>query len=87
MIVANLKAQAGYTPIIHGNSFMQIISWDADGRLRPRGMLAYSQSQEPDSPHYADLTRLYSRGDWVEFPFTDAEIAADPNLRTVHLTE
>ena len=87
MIVAELKDQAGYTPIVHGNSYMQIIYWDAEGNLRPRAMLTYSQSQEADSPHYADLTRLYSRGEWIELPFSDEEIERDPNLQRLRLKE
>jgi len=51
MIVANLQKDKGYTPIQHGNSFIQVISWDKDGKLDPRGMLTYSQSQEPESDH------------------------------------
>ncbi len=87
MIVANLNEEKGYTPIVHGNSYIQVISWDESGRLDPRGILTYSQSQEPESPHYADQTELYSRGEWVRFPFEEAKIAADPNLRTLRLTE
>jgi acyl-homoserine-lactone acylase len=33
------------------------------------------------------MTRLYSEGEWVRLPFTDAEINADPNLRTLTLEE
>jgi hypothetical protein len=33
------------------------------------------------------MTRLYSKGEWVQLPFTDAEIEADPNLVTLVLTE
>jgi len=87
MIVANLAKDKGYTPIIHGNSFMQVISWDEDGKLDPRGMLTYSQSQEPESPHYADLTHLYSEGKWIRFPFSEAEIQADPKLVVLELSE
>jgi acyl-homoserine-lactone acylase len=87
MIVADLHKDKGYTPIVAGNSYIQVISWDAEGDLDPRGILTYSQSQEPESPHYADQTRLYSSGEWVRFPFTEEEISADPNLRTLHLTE
>ena len=54
---------------------------------KPAGMLTYSQSQEPDSDHYADLTEMYSRGEWVVSPFTEEEILADPNLQTLTLTE
>ncbi len=87
MIVTRLQADKGYTPIIHGNSYMQVISWDKDGNLDPRAMLAYSQSPEPDSPYYKDLTEIYSDGGWISLPFTEEEIAADPNLRSLSLTE
>ena len=87
MIVADLKPDQGYTPIVHGNSYVQVISWDKDGQLDARGILTYSQSEESDSPHYSDQTELYSRGEWLKFPFADAEIAADPNLISLRLTE
>ncbi len=87
MIVANLQKDKGYTPIRHGNSFIQVISWDRDGNLDPRGMLTYSQSQEPESAHYDDLTRLYSAGQWIRFPFSEAEIKADPNFSELILVE
>jgi len=50
-------------------------------------MLTYSQSQEPESEHYEDLTRLYSDGQWIRFPFSDAEIQADPELSVLELLE
>ncbi len=87
MIVTNLDPEKGYTPIIHGNSYMQVIGWDEAGNLDPRAMLTYSQSPEPDSPHYSDLTEIHAQGGWIRLPFTDAEIEADPNLRTLRLTE
>jgi len=87
MIVADLQKDKGYTPIKHGNSFIQVISWDEDGNLDPRGMLTYSQSQEPESDHYDDLTRLYSDGQWIRFPFSEADILADPELKVLELAE
>jgi len=87
MIVAGLQKDQGYTPIVHGNSYMQVISWDEDGRLDARGMLTYSQSQEPESVHYDDLTRLYSDGQWIRFPFSEKEIQADPELLVLELVE
>jgi acyl-homoserine-lactone acylase len=85
-IISRLSKDEGYTPIIAGNSYIQVISWDKDGKLQAQGMLAYSQSPEPKSPHYADLTMLYSGGKWIDFPFTEDEILADPNLTTLHLS-
>jgi len=87
MIVAPLKDGKGYTPIRHGNSFIQVVSWDEAGELDARGILTYSQSQEPESAHYSDQTELYSAGKWLKFPFSNAEIAADPKLETLRLRE
>ncbi|RLA30334.1 MAG: hypothetical protein DRR11_13550 [Gammaproteobacteria bacterium] len=87
MIVASLSKDKGYSPIVHGNSYIQVISWDKEGNLKPGGILTYSQSQEPESEHYSDLTEVYSRGEWIDFPFTEEEILADPNLQTLTLTE
>jgi acyl-homoserine-lactone acylase len=50
-------------------------------------MLTYSQSQEPEAPHYADLTQLYSEGKWIRVPFSEEEIQADPNLVVLELVE
>lgn len=87
MIVANLTKDRGYNPIFHGNSYIQVITWDKDGNLKPGGILTYSQSPEADSDHYSDLTDVYSRGEWIDFPFTESEILADPELKTLTLAE
>jgi len=89
MIIAPLREESGvgYTPVVHGNSIMEIVSWDDNGKVNPRGLLTYSQSQEPDSPHYADQTELYSKGEWIDFPFHEEDIADNPDLRSLNLTE
>lgn len=89
MIIAPLsqKAGVGYTPVVHGNSIIEIVSWDDDGKVNPRGILTYSQSQEPDSPHYADQTELYSKGQWIDFPFHEEDIANNEDLRSLKLIE
>jgi acyl-homoserine-lactone acylase len=85
-ILAPLTKGKGYTPIITGNSYIQVISWDKEGALQSTGMLTYSQSPEPESLHYSDLTELYSRGQWIELPFTEEQILADPNLTSMTLS-
>jgi len=82
---ARFTDRKGYTPIVTGNSWMQVVAWDDAGNVDARGLLAYSQSQEEDSPHVADQTRLYSRGGWLKLPFTEQEIAQDPELRQIEL--
>ena len=86
-IISRLSGSKGYTPIIAGNSYIQVISWDKAGEMDARGILTYSQSPEADSPHYSDLTELYARGEWIDFPFTEEEILADPKLTTIRLSE
>ena len=63
------------------------LNHDADGELDARAILTYSQSPEPGSAHYSDMTELYSRGEWLQLPFTDAQIEADPELRMLSLSE
>ncbi|MBM0104233.1 acylase [Steroidobacter sp. S1-65] len=77
MIGAQLQPGKGYTPIITGNSWIQVVTWTDAGELDARGLLTYSQSEEADSPFAVDQTRLYSTGQWLHLPFTQAEIAAD----------
>mgnify|MGYP003322586928 CR=1 FL=1 len=77
MIVTRLQGKAGYTPIIHGNSFVQVVSWNEEGDILPEAILTYSQSPEPDSKHYSDLTELYSNEQWIRLPFTDEEIESE----------
>ena len=66
----------GYTPIVAGNSYIQSVTWNEDGSPNARAILTYSQSPEPDSPFYADQTKIYSQSKWIEMPFTDEQIAA-----------
>jgi acyl-homoserine-lactone acylase len=75
----------GYTPIVQGNSYIQVVTWNDDGDPDARGILTYSQSPESDSPHYADQTELYARGEWLQLPYTEEDILADPNLKSLTL--
>jgi acyl-homoserine-lactone acylase len=77
----------GYAPIIHGNSYIQVVGWTADGAVHPRGILTYSQHEDPNATHGGDLTRLYSKGEMIRLPFTEADILADKNLRVVRLKQ
>lgn len=52
-----------------------------------RQILTYSQSTNPNSPYYAGQTRLFSGKGWDTIKYTEAQIAADPNLRTYPVRE
>jgi acyl-homoserine-lactone acylase len=71
---------------LFGSSYIQVVTWNGHAPVVD-ALLTYSQSSHFDSVHYADQTELYARKAWVRLPFTEAEIARDPNLRTIHLTQ
>jgi len=72
--------KGGYNPITHGNSYIQAVTWNEDGSPNAKAILTYSQSPEPDSEFYSDMTKLYSQSEWVDLPFTDEQIA-DQQIR------
>ena len=43
---------------------------------RARGILTYSLSANPESPHYDDQTRMFSRKEWIDLPFHEADVQA-----------
>ena len=64
-----------YKPITYGSSHIQAIAFKDRGRVQARTILTYGQYENPRSRWHQDQTRLFSRGRWVRFPFTSAEIA------------
>ena len=74
----------GY-PINRGSSFVMALEYTAQGP-RAQAFLTYSQSGDPSSPLYYDQTELFSAKKWRRILFTDAEINADPNLKTLKVT-
>lgn len=76
----------GYNNVYWGASYIQAVTFDAGGPL-PQGMLVYGQSVDPASPYYADQIKVYAGKEWPVLPFSPPQIKADPNYRTVTLTE
>ncbi len=75
-ISARFRGSEGWSEITSGNSFIQAITWDDTDCPVASGILTYAQSTNPDSEHFADMTRLYSAGEWIDLPFCDADIEA-----------
>ena len=84
-IITTSLTPDGYTPVVHGNSYMQTVTFDENGPVA-EALLSYSQSSDPEDENYADQTTLYSNKQWVALPFHEADILADPNLHTIVLT-
>jgi acyl-homoserine-lactone acylase len=77
VMFAKLQPGKGYTPIIAGNSWMQVVTWTDAGEVDARGILSYSQSEEADSEFVSDQTKIYSQSQWLKLPFTEQEIASE----------
>jgi acyl-homoserine-lactone acylase len=80
-------AKGGYTDITVGSSYIQAVGFNGSGCPVARTLLTYSQSSNPNSPHYSDQTELFSAGRMVTERFCEKDILASPRLRTVHIRE
>lgn len=63
-------------PVTYGSSHIQAVSFLDDGQVDAHTILTYGQSDNPVSPWSSDQTRMFSQKQWVEFPWTPAQIAA-----------
>ncbi|MER6184751.1 penicillin acylase family protein [Streptomyces sp. NPDC001652] len=80
-------AHGGYTEVTTGSSYIQAVGWDGSRCPVARTLLSYSQSSNPNSPHYSDQTRLYSQEKWVTSRFCERDILTSPGLKVVHVRE
>lgn len=65
-----------YKPITYGSSHIQAISFLPDGKVDAKTILTYGQSENPERASHQDQTELFSDQEWVSFPWTSAQIAA-----------
>lgn len=69
-----------------GNSFVLAMSFGDTGP-DARAVLTYSQSENPESSHFADQSRLYAEQHLRPVLFREADILADPELEITHLSK
>ncbi|GIJ33230.1 acylase [Micromonospora sediminimaris] len=86
MIINQVQPGVGYPKVRHGTSYLMAVELGRDGPSG-RQLLTYSQSANPNSPWYADQTRLYSAKGWDNIKFTQKQLRADPNLVTYRVGE
>ncbi|MFD7481689.1 penicillin acylase family protein [Streptomyces mirabilis] len=80
-------AAGGYTEVTTGSSYIQAVGWDGGRCPVARTLLTYSQSSNPNSPHFSDQTRLFSEGKWVTSRFCEKDILSSPGLRVIRVGE
>ncbi|MBP2334767.1 acyl-homoserine-lactone acylase [Saccharothrix coeruleofusca] len=84
-VITPVWGDGGYTDVVYGSSFVQVVEFRAGRPPEAHSLMTYSQSTDPSSPHHADQTALFSRGDWVRERFTEKDIHSSPALRIVRL--
>ncbi|MDX2274322.1 MAG: penicillin acylase family protein [Hyphomonadaceae bacterium] len=65
----------GITEIRSGDSYIHVVSLRPDG-VRGRFLVTYSQSTNPMSPHFADMTVLFSEQRFADIVFSEDDIRA-----------
>ncbi|MFH8728924.1 penicillin acylase family protein [Streptomyces termitum] len=80
-------AGGGYVEVAHGTSHVQAVGWDGGRCPVARTLLSYSQSSNPNSPHFADQTKLYAGERWVTSRFCEKDILRSPALKVVPVRE
>ena len=75
----------GWRKIGAGSSWIMAVEFTDHGPVS-QGVLSYSQSTNPTSPHFGDQTKLYSQKGWDDLRFTPAAVKAGA-VSTVVLTE
>jgi acyl-homoserine-lactone acylase len=76
---------AGFPNVPHGSSFVMVTSFTS-GCPDDHSILTYSQSENPNSPYFADQTRMFSKKEWVDPPFCQSEVDNDPDLTTTDIS-
>jgi penicillin amidase len=82
---------AGYPNVPHGSSFVYTAQFtggqNGECPVNTRSILTYSQSTNPNSPYFADQTRMFSNKQWVDEAYCEDQIAADPNLQVTEISD
>jgi acyl-homoserine-lactone acylase len=72
----------GYPNVPHGSSFVMVTEFQKHGCPRNRSILTYSLSTNPNSPWFADQTKMFSAKKWVDPPFCADQVAKRSRVAT-----
>ncbi|MBP1143943.1 acyl-homoserine-lactone acylase [Pseudomonas sp. PvP027] len=76
----------GKREVVSGTSYLQVVTFDEKGP-KAQGLLAFSESSNPQSPHSNDQTEAFSKKQWQALPFTEQQIKADPAYEVQVISE
>lgn len=84
--IQSVEVGPGKRRVVGGTSYLQLVTFDEQGP-KAQGLLVFSQSSEAASPHGGDQTRAFSAKEWHPTPFTEVQIKADPQYRSLVIRE
>jgi acyl-homoserine-lactone acylase len=76
-----------YGQVGAGSSTVQMTELRPDKAPKAKWILTYSQSENPESKHFDDQTKLFSQSEFIPMLYTNKKIRSDPNLRITKLRE
>jgi acyl-homoserine-lactone acylase len=77
VIYEPFNPQLGYPDVQGGSTYIQVVRVTG-GCPDAHTIETHSQSTDPTSPYYADQTWMYSRKQWMAFPFCQNAILHSP---------
>ncbi|MEL4169028.1 bifunctional acylase PvdQ [Pseudomonas sp. ZS001] len=84
--IQSVPGADGKREVVSGTSYLQVVTFDSKGP-QAQGLLAFSISSDPASPHSADQTEAFSKKRWSVLPFTEQQIKADPHYQALIIRE
>ncbi|MEX3776249.1 acylase [Pseudomonas sp. MYb118] len=84
--IQSVPRSDGKREVVSGTSYLQIATFDDKGP-QARGLLAFSLSSDPASPHANDQTLAFSQKQLSVLPFTEQQITADPQYQAQTIRE
>lgn len=80
----NPAFNAPYGEVVQGSSLVLTTELTKNGPSG-QGILTYSQSTDPTSPYFANMTKMFSKKKWVDLPYTKAQIKQAPKGEKVKI--
>jgi acyl-homoserine-lactone acylase len=82
-IESTFRGEQGYPEVTRSSSSWIMASGFGEHGPMARGILTYSLSSNPQSPHFRDQTEMFSARQWVELPYNrqDVQDTAERNYR------
>ncbi len=72
------KTPKGRGRVMHGDSFIMLVSWDKAGRVQSRSIQPYgAATNRPNSPHYTDQMKLFVNKQFKPVHFDRATLLAN----------